>query len=595
MNLIENYNKLMEAMGITVDPESAQLSLSYDEDVIPVSVSVQRGDNTETLPVVLPTREVLKKDEDGLSIKFHPFSESPFAAQSEVLNRLVMLAGGRVCMSVQGLVAAVIEASLSYEKHGDYSNSLMRLIKDMPSVKKDKPRLAIQKYADRVMQAHNGIRGPHTVLRFNLRRNQTVGEETFIRYTQLSTPVLDSDEDEMRIFGVKAPSKVAFQTVLRAYQAVLGESYFGCGTNSRTAPYFQSFMGSFLAVCEHLNKVAKKMGRHARKEFRIDTSWSELYTEAETLSKELSIQFEGNVGSTNNDAKESRNAEGASAPKASSINIELNRPAATPAKKPAVSVAPVAVVEEVVEEPVMSTEKKIEFPVSPFRKQANPMMQAAQTQTVAKPQPTKVNQPAGHFNKSNVQAPEVKKSSAVVVNPASQQQSQPSPSRITVQPRVRQIHLHDSLNQPLYLANGQEWMVNENEAPQELFVVVTTPAGHPVFDGKTPRLESITQQEVNELMYGHQQPINPAAQRVQGYGQPQQPAGFQNHPARQALANGGYNQPPQQGYQQPLNSNGMAAHPLQRQQPQQPQPVYGQQPQRYNQQPPQQSGGYLHG
>ena len=488
MRLTTLYKKLLQSADV-VENENGCLSMAYGGTQTPVLATINRLGTQVTLPIVLPTQEVIDAEEDGTLVKFHPFAESPFADQSEVFNKLQILLSGRVCAVVQGLVITVINTTVSGNVGGESSNELLQLIRDIPSVDKPKAQEKVIKFADMIAKRHTSITGQFPVVRFNVGRRKRNDIEA-IRWAELSMPVLDTDEEDMRIFGVKAPSRTAFNVVMEAYRAVLPtpsvEGHISAclaGTNSTTAPYFISLLKSYLSVVKHLNEVARTLNIESSDELITATDWKTLITKAETLTNEIDIDFEGNVGISTGKAADLSNTTGTVAEAAAPVVVEMEEP-------------------EVFEvpNPQHPREEKIMTSNHPWRKKTARVMN---TRHVSSPETSATVAEVTPVKKSRMLAPE--KPRAI-----HQTQSTHTSSRRLVPEKMRsEKQLMDSLGQPLIYSNGEPYMVTREEEPNILFIVKTGPNGYPEFkeDG-TPRIteiDELTRREMLFEMRQHQQ------------------------------------------------------------------------------------------
>lgn len=566
MKLSDLYLSLTAALDVFPNEEAKYLCANYGEEIIPITVPVTRDGQTVNLPMIIPDDEVMKMEEDGTTIKFHPYAESPFGGQSEVLNRLIILASGKLCTTVIDLVDQLINISVNFEESDKYSNKTMQLIKGMPSVKKDKSREKILDYARRVFKANTAITGKHPLLRLNVGRRER-DDIKALRWCELSLPVL-KDEGDLRIFGVKAPSKLAYDTVYSAFATVLGHSSltednkaFLNGTLSQTAPYFQAFLLTLKEATEHFNGILAAMGRQGNKSAKLAVDWFGLLDDPDKLVKEIPVPFEGNVGKADGKSNSIANSEGASAPKATPVSVELN-------SKPAP-----------IQEPMQETHVRDQTQpisnkdtVNSMRKQTMSALHktnASAASSSMRKQPIQV----AHSDEAPVEVAEAAKKPQLEIGTRSREASSVS-SQLQVGTRIREVHVHDALGQPVMTRSGQPVMAPSNDKiHKELFIIAHDRNGAIAWNGDIPHLDPVTRIELDRIKQRNQQPggyaAAPAAQP--GYGQPNHPQQFANpnDPRNQyplAAAPGHYGQPtPQQAYGQPgYNQSGYG------------QPTYGQ-------------------
>jgi len=547
MKLSDLYLALAAALDVFPNEETKYLCANYGEEIVPITVPVVRNGQTVNLPVIIPDDEVMKVEEDGTTIKFHPYAESPFGGQSEMLNRLIILAGGKLCTTVISLVSQLINLSVNYEEFDKYSNKTMQLIGKLPPVKKDKSREKILEYANKVMRANTAIAGQHPLLRINVGRRER-SDIKALRWCELSLPVLKDDGD-MRIFGVKAPSKLAYDTVYGAFATVLGHDsltednkVFLNGSLSQTAPYFQALLKTLKEATEHFNHVLSQMGRQGDKSAKLNTDWFGLLDDPDTLVKEIPVPFEGNVGKADGKSASIAVAEGTQAPKPAAINMELS----SKAKAPAPVTQSVAQTTTIDHKDTMNTMRK--QTMSALHK-----TNASAASTSMRKQPAQ----SAVRDEAPVEVAETAKKPQLEIGTRSREVASAN-NQLQIGARVRETQVHDALGEPVFTRNGQPLMMpSTDKIHKELFIIAREPNGTIAWNGDVPHLDPITRIEVDRLKQQRQgNGAYGAGPARMGY-QPQ-PAAFANpndprnrYQLAAPPAQPGYGQPAAPGYGQP--------------------------------------------
>ncbi|QAX96039.1 hypothetical protein [Vibrio phage vB_VmeM-Yong XC32] len=541
MKLTDLYLALLESFDVKLN-EEGHLAAFYGSDVIPVTIPVSRGGNKANLPIVLPTEEVLRLEEDGTTIKFHPFAESPFAGQSEVMNRLVILGSAKICATVVGIAEALIHLSVDYENQGKIKNSAMKVIGDMPSVKDSKQRDKVLEYAEKVFRAHTSIAGERPVLRLNMGRRKRE-DVNGIRWCELSMPVLERDEKNRRIFGVKATSKLQYLTVMKAFEIALGQTEEQGikahlqGTVSHTAPYFQSFLMTYKSTADQLNGLLKKLGAKYVKDLGIPTDWTELLDNADDLVEQIKVPFEGNVGAASGKS-EDLSAASAEATKAKPVEIKLKSKPAPEVAAPVETVAdtPVEVAAPVVETPQLNA---VEENMS---QTANAMRKTSLLGQSMRKQPTKLaSTPASapaptEYRKAAAEAQEMPKKPQQenlmpVIGARSKPQCESDTSEIVIGGREKEVYLKDALGEVVrYRSSGKPIVLLEKDLPKQLFLIARGLDGQIEYNGDVPHLDPTTQREVDQLRRERTQAAKANSQPAYGHASTYgQPAGHQGH------------------------------------------------------------------
>lgn len=527
MKLLQSYTAILDSFGIHAEEEGSFLRSTHPVtgDTTPLMVTVARNSDMVTLPVVLPTKEVLKLEEDGTLIKYHPMGESVFRGQSEVLNKTVMLAGARVCMVTQCLVQTLVNLSVDTDLHSELSPGAMKLIEQMPLLKSANSKSNLSKYWSSLVKRTTGIKGEFPICRFHLERTGELDSNTYSRICRLRPVVLEQPEG--RIFGLVGPTAGTRESVLAAYTLVLGESgQFAAGSNSKSAPYLFALLRCYGAVLTHLNKLVKTLSKHLDK--KLLTSNVEWIKDIDNMDgyfkSELDIQFEGNIGITSSNA---------TAAKAAEEDI-VGRPTAVKINKPGVKIAA----------PVTTQHKPVQVPVAAQPAPALPETTVAVTKPVTNSDegldlnsilanacapmqqaisssPAAYSAPAVFSKVAAAAAPEVRpapvhQAAPVVakVRNSVATQAAPAQSHTGVQytaasarpaaaPQSMTVQLSDAYNKPLFLADGTPFCVNMADVPQVQLVQSLDRLNRPMFntDG-TPVLEELAAPVGSPRQYG---------------------------------------------------------------------------------------------
>lgn len=489
-------HKLYEALLAALDTKPAEdgtLMYHTGTSEVPILIPIARGDEIDDLPLVLPTPEELSTSEDGTTIKFHPYSEAAHGNLSEVQNRLSILMAGKVCLSMQRLIKNLALISTDYQSPDKYSTRLMQLIKAAPSVKTDKAAKAVLGYVEKVMNAHTSIAGERPLVKINLGR-KVRDDVDGCRWCEWTFPN-PIDEDEKRIFGVKAPNKDSFYTVAEIYRIVVGEAFsngrgYLMGVDTRTAPSFQVSLMSLLAVANHINKLVKIIGKHADRDALIDTSWDGLLDDPNELVKEIRAKFEGNIGRNTNKAVDLKTSnKGQAAP------TSVKRTESTVSRR------------EFDEKPIdTGVASSMANSISDSRRQArhkarNTSPQQSSSYDDVEPAPKKSRDVDSKINLN--------------ASPRRQEDTHASRdsgrgrSNLNLNTGGRMIELYDADDEPVCSRTGVILQVTEDEYPEQAFLIRRDSRGQICYgENGFPELDTISKREAYELSRGHLGSVN---------------------------------------------------------------------------------------
>lgn len=480
MHLSEIYRNMLKEFNIVeVEPENL-LHILQDGEMSVLNVAFARHGEPGTYPVILPTKEVIESDNNPNVLKFHPLAESPFADRSEIFNTLQLVVSAHLCAVAMGLSAQLVNMSCNMSDSDNYTNATLKVLRDFPPVKTDSMRKKIIEYYKRICSEHTFIRGERPVVRLNVGRNKR-DDISALRWAEVVAPILESiDDDDMRIIGLKAPNKAAFNTASHALHLVFGieegeHKRPPVGTDSQTAPYFQALLKAAMDVFEHINGINKALGKHGRPEYHTDTQWMQAILDDPTAwAKQIPVNFEGNTG-----AAKGKTAVANTVDRQDAKPVEANL---KPMTKPREADNPTP---EQKMEPPMIEETRPHFSgglagALTAVNAAKPATQPAQDQPVEQP---------------------AKKTSGLTVQerPAASPASSGHP-KLTVN-KERDVHVTDSAGQPLYDVRNRPVMLPRSEIPQGLFLMEQDRDGYPIFDDDgMPKLVGVTRDELEDYM-----------------------------------------------------------------------------------------------
>lgn len=521
MQLTEIYIRIQESLGVMV-AEDARMYFTAGKREIPADgqglLTVTLRDHNKTVPLVMPMPEILALEEDYSLAKFNPMAESFMAkAPSEIQNRLITIASGRIAVSAAVIMERLLDFILDAQDHASCDPYLFEIIQAAPAIKKDATRAKTRKYVSNVIRSNGGIAGPNAMGRFKLDRAVEYEGTKYSRGCRY-IPVIEKWIGMETVMGHKRPNQQAGQIMDVVIDAVLvkGAAKATAVTSSRVAPYFEVFLRSYYGMAAHLNKLATLLGISGDPMAYIPHVMPNMTEMEELYVKQLRIPFPGNSG-------------------------PLEEQAETIAVESAPEYTQTAMTPEPVIEPQTEDDEEEETPVSNIMDPATAgnlspyarirMMREAEKEkegTVAVAKPT----------------------SSVVVETAPQVAVKEHTGAVRVEKADYKVQLKDAFQRPLTYADGSPFLVKQAEVPKKPFIQKVNAANNTLVfnsDGTPALVEYQAQPQQAQQPYPGYPP-----QQAPMYSQPQYapPPVNPNDPMAAYRASRGM-PPPMAGYSQP--------------------------------------------
>lgn len=331
MDLVPLYKAIIEAIGLKTN-EHGYIFMELGDQLIPCTVNAERH-------LVLPTQAILREGVGEDRMAFHPIAESVVRGESAVLKKLRVLVNFRLGMVISELLEQLMAIAVNKDYHHKLTPTQAEFLALLPEAD-----AGVYKALDKVLDSTSAT-GANKLISVYLKRGGKLKSESYKRLAVVGFPLADELEKEERdIFGVKmrvkdkASIKALFEYLLP--NANLIEEY-SAGSNSHTAPYFDSLMHAFIKVARRLNGVVHKFRKHLPNADLLKSNL-DFETELQDLSKyrDLIPVLEGNDGEvideTGQEVEQAASKSNRAAMAAQALNhTTANKPAPAPQAQPA--------------------------------------------------------------------------------------------------------------------------------------------------------------------------------------------------------------------------------------------------------------------
>lgn len=457
MKLIKGYRDLLKAVGLKED-ENGRLISSLGDDT-PVAVTL-RGTKKSKF-VVLPTKEVIRAEEDPEVLKFNPMAEHIMAAApSEMMEMLVTAASRQLVYTGIQAARILLELIMTPSRHETLEQGAFQLIQKTPQLKNDTQMKNTREFFHKVLEKQTGIQGRKAVGRLKLDRNVELNGNTYMRACRF-VPTCMREMEKDAPYGIKMP-KYALETIRAVFDGVFGQmgTHVVGVANDNDAPYFNAFVKAYATAVDHLNEVIRLT--HADKselDIRIPLDWTkEVGKFKEYYLKEARIQYPGNTGPINEDEVEN-NVEDDEPP----FTVEAQTTTVTPNVEPQTTSEPEQVEtqpsqkETKMEDRVVITnpgyDQIIDSDGVPVTRYRSPYARLGGNNTTSSSQES--------TSQSQQVNAEPTEKVASKLNIQTQQQVQHEQRQ-----QANLVHLHDANNRPLFTMDGKPLKVKGKDVPQ---------------------------------------------------------------------------------------------------------------------------------
>lgn len=472
MKLLKSYRDMLAAMEVFESPNAVLHWLGGNSkemnDSNILKVSAKLSNQKVTVPVVLPTEEILGREEDYLSVKFNPLAEHMFAkANSEIQTKLNILAAGRFLkMSIQ-VITDLIALSMKPELHEGLDPDLFEIISKLSTPKRDSTGQKAVDFVNKVLVHASTLRGINSPLRMKIHHNVSNEGKVYHRACTFESHLLNEVFKE-KPYGMSPPNKFAAgmlqELVTRTFGYLVNKAT--AYHEGKEAPTFFAFVKAFKNAGYYFNFVSNMLGSHGAVDNKVDIDWIDdmVKNGYSYYRKELAIPFQGNVGPIVEET------DGSDTPRTGAPEVQNGQVAAAhndPVSRPAPVVQPPVVQTQQVAQPVNTQVK----PMMTLNDLANAGTSRTMTRpgafelnaTLTKPssRPQETAQPALH-------ASHQQSTGGLQIQRAAQPQAHAGGlqvQRTTQSLGADEAYLMDYKNQPLKKIDGSFFIVKKKDVP----------------------------------------------------------------------------------------------------------------------------------
>jgi hypothetical protein len=296
MKLNEIYTKILAALHVHPTPEGL---LSYHAFDGPTPLMVTDGDKKRRL--ALATNDVLQAADWDHIVAFHPLSEHLNRGVSPVMNALVRTGMIRLTEVISSLIHQLLELAVDQSRHAKVAPAAQGILSVLPDV--DKKTLAnITEVLSRVDMSPD-----RRLVSIYLKRKGVYRGITS-RLCVVSFPIMDElSRGDRKIWGVSLRVKD-----VDALEALMNYILPGCDnaetysapSDSKAAPYFESFLEAYEKVTDQLNRVIHVNRKELQDVDKLKTvkQWENLSEDLLTHRTEIPA-LEGNKGTVLSDGQ----------------------------------------------------------------------------------------------------------------------------------------------------------------------------------------------------------------------------------------------------------------------------------------------------
>lgn len=241
MEIIEFYSETMKSLGATVTDAG--------DIVSPGGKTFDVEDKT----LVLPTRDRLKANDWTTTQPFHPMCEDAVMGQSPVLHWLARTVKIALSLHLGSIMSIVLETAAKPELQEQAKDP--KLVDILGSCKTAK--------ASTLASWNKIIAKMNTkeidILHIALNRGGTVDGEKYHRVCNVHFPMLDDNDDDGLLYGIKM-SKNDKLAIVGLFKYITTGVTWNFGSND-VVPYFHSLMSMYASFVKRYNFFAKVLKR----------------------------------------------------------------------------------------------------------------------------------------------------------------------------------------------------------------------------------------------------------------------------------------------------------------------------------------------
>lgn len=250
MKLNEIYTRILAALRVEPTPEGLLSYVALDGPT-PLMVT-DPSDPAKKRRLALATQEILAAADWDHVVPFHPLSEHLNRGVSPVMNTLVRTGMIRLTEVISSLIHQLLELAVDQSRHAKVSPAAQGILSALPNVDK-KTLTNIMELLARVDMSPD-----RRLISMYLKRKGVYRGITS-RLCVVSFPIMDQlTNDDRKIWGVSLRVK-DIEALEALMQFILpncdNPETYSAPSDSKAAPYFESFLDAYEKVATQLNKV----------------------------------------------------------------------------------------------------------------------------------------------------------------------------------------------------------------------------------------------------------------------------------------------------------------------------------------------------
>lgn len=281
---------VLESLGLVIDGDTFVKVKGVDGKLSSVMVDKQ--------PLVIPTREMLSSGSLSTYCAFAPLSENIVRGESPVLRRLREMVGIRITTVTYMLMLQM----LGMAADTDYQRTMPVGDTEFLDVIKSVDETTIAAFTKVIDQTDVG--SDHRLVNIFFKRGGVWRGDKYSRVAVVSFPIIDAlTSSSKELFGVKLRVNDKKQLAALFKYILPGcddRETYSYGSNSHTAPYFDSLMRSYISIAEALNRHTRQLREHLEDadDLLINIDWESMMEDLANLSIEIPPQAgnDGDVG-----------------------------------------------------------------------------------------------------------------------------------------------------------------------------------------------------------------------------------------------------------------------------------------------------------
>lgn len=270
------YRGVLESFGFDVT-EDGFIKINLPPHTVPLTV--------KDYPLVLPSTENLRNPLKKTI--FHPLREDMIGGESEVLQEIRKAVSLRINLLVTNIGTDLLNAAAASDVQKRIVADQSSLITSLGDVDQD----IVKKFVQLSLAGAKKDPSKSFVGMYG-KRAPIINGKNYKRGCIVFFPIYaDLVNGDDKIFGVKITAKQR-EAFLRLYQflfpSVEDQDHYSAGSNSKIAPFFESFIRSALLLLESLSSIVSVFGNLT--ETRVDlknTEWIDEIPKLESMLKDI--------------------------------------------------------------------------------------------------------------------------------------------------------------------------------------------------------------------------------------------------------------------------------------------------------------------